>query len=219
MSGLVIVNGATALATPPSTAYGLVPANWGNFLVEEFDLELWAAGSTNLTVTELVGATLQAQVLADDDIDSLVTGTDVITSASHSYVTGDGPVQVSTTTTLPAGLTASTDYWINVASANTYTLHPSLATALAGTQAIDITSAGTGTHTISDTSSTMRVHWHSMGLLGNAADGAVTLTSQRSYRVRVKHTPRTIAYSLIGTLSAAVATYCTLYPLPRSMAR
>jgi hypothetical protein len=56
-------------------------------------------------------------------------------------------VQVSTTTTLPAGLSAATNYFVIKESDTTCKLATSYANAVAGT-AIDITSAGTGTHTI-----------------------------------------------------------------------
>lgn len=56
-------------------------------------------------------------------------------------------VQVSTTTTLPAGLAAATDYWVIKVSDTTCKLATSRANAVAGT-AIDITTAGTGTHTM-----------------------------------------------------------------------
>lgn len=56
-------------------------------------------------------------------------------------------VQVSTTTTLPGGLAAATDYYVIKVTDLTCKLATSYANAVAGT-AIDITTAGTGTHTI-----------------------------------------------------------------------
>jgi hypothetical protein len=57
-------------------------------------------------------------------------------------------VQVSTTTTLPAGLSAATNYFVIRLSDTTYKLATTYANAIAGT-AIDITTTGTGTHTMS----------------------------------------------------------------------
>lgn len=74
---------------------------------------------------------------------------DICTAASHGFPTGLKG-QASTTTTLPAGLAAVTDYYVIAVSASTFTLASSLANALAGT-AIDITDAGTGTHTFTPT--------------------------------------------------------------------
>lgn len=56
-------------------------------------------------------------------------------------------VQVSSTTTLPAGLSAATDYYVIRVSDTVCKLATSYANAVAGT-AINITDAGTGTHTM-----------------------------------------------------------------------
>lgn len=56
-------------------------------------------------------------------------------------------VQFSTTTTLPAPLAITTDYWLVRQSSTTAKVATSLANAKAGTT-IDITDAGTGTHTL-----------------------------------------------------------------------
>lgn len=71
--------------------------------------------------------------------------TDELTVA-RGYTTGE-LVQVSSSTTLPAGLAAATDYYVIRVSATLIQLATSLANARTGTQ-IDITDAGTGTHTI-----------------------------------------------------------------------
>lgn len=73
----------------------------------------------------------------------------ICTKSAHGMKTGL-KVQVSTTTTLPAGLSAATDYYVIYLSASTFSLAASLSDANAGT-AIDITDAGTGTHTITPT--------------------------------------------------------------------
>lgn len=80
---------------------------------------------------------------------------DEITVASHG-ITAPGSVDaviratVSSTVTLPAGLAASSTffYYIRVKDANTLTLHTTAAGALANTNRVDISSSGTGTHTI-----------------------------------------------------------------------
>lgn len=73
--------------------------------------------------------------------------TDIATVTGSNVVTGTGPVQVSTTTTLPAGLAASTNYWLIRVDADHFKFATSYANAIAGT-AIDITTAGTGTQTV-----------------------------------------------------------------------
>jgi len=78
------------------------------------------------------------------------TTDDEITEVAHGFTTGLKG-QTSTTTTLPAGLSTSTDYFVIVIDVDTYQLATSLANSLAGTQ-IDITDQGTGTHTFTPTS-------------------------------------------------------------------
>ena len=82
-------------------------------------------------------------------VDATITAAadDNVTLTAHGMETGDGPFQFSTTTTLPAGLSLTTDYWAIKTAATTFMVATSLANALAGTQ-VDITDAGTGTHTI-----------------------------------------------------------------------
>lgn len=77
--------------------------------------------------------------------------TDVITYTSttslpSNLLTGTR-VRVSSSTTLPAGLAAATDYYLIKVTDSTAKLATSYANAIAGT-AIDITDAGTGTHTM-----------------------------------------------------------------------
>lgn len=73
-------------------------------------------------------------------------GTDTCTSSSTVPDTGTA-VTVSTTTTLPSGLSASTNYFIIKLSSTTFKLATNISNANAAT-AIDITSTGTGTHTV-----------------------------------------------------------------------
>ncbi len=56
-------------------------------------------------------------------------------------------VQLTTTTTLPAGLSLATDYYVIKLSDTTFSLATSYANAVAGT-AVNITDTGTGVHTI-----------------------------------------------------------------------
>jgi len=78
-------------------------------------------------------------------VNSLNTSTDVLTlSASHGFATGDGPINLRTTGTLPGpGITATTPLWIINVSGTTIKLATSQANALAGTF-INFTSAGSG---------------------------------------------------------------------------
>lgn len=70
-----------------------------------------------------------------------------VTVTAHGYTTGWGPVQLTTTGSLPTGLSTGTNYWIIVVDANTIAFAASRANALAGT-AVALSGAGTGTQTL-----------------------------------------------------------------------
>jgi hypothetical protein len=69
-------------------------------------------------------------------------GTETITVNSHGFV-NDMPVQVSSTGTLPSPLSSITTYYIISATTNTFQISTSV-----GGSAIDLTTQGTGIHTI-----------------------------------------------------------------------
>lgn len=90
--------------------------------------------------------------LSESDTFTADAGTDVCTHTStanfpSNILTGTR-VRLTTTTTLPAGLALATDYYVIKVSDTTFKLATSYANAILGT-AIDITDAGTGTHTMS----------------------------------------------------------------------
>lgn len=105
-------------------------------------------------VTSVTTATAQAttNTLGYGDTFTADAGTDVITWTSttnrpSNILTGTR-VRLTTTTTLPAGLALATDYYVIKVTDSTCKLATSYANAVAGT-AINITDAGTGTHTMS----------------------------------------------------------------------
>lgn len=79
-------------------------------------------------------------------------GTDICTYTSTTSIPSNiltgTRVRLTTTTTLPAGLSLATDYYVIRLSDTTFSLATSYVNAVAGTD-IDITDAGTGTHTVS----------------------------------------------------------------------
>lgn len=85
---------------------------------------------------------LNAKTFASADVN---TTTDVITETAHGYYTGLVG-QLTTSVTLPTGLSLATDYYIIKVNANSYKFATSKANADSGT-AINITGAGTGNHT------------------------------------------------------------------------
>jgi hypothetical protein len=75
------------------------------------------------------------------------TGTDVITTnAAHGLSTAD-PVRVRATagSTLPTGLSATTQYYARNVSSTTITLHPTAADATGNLNIVNITAVGSGT--------------------------------------------------------------------------
>lgn len=82
-------------------------------------------------------------------VSSVDTGNDQLTINNHSFDTGQR-VNVRTTGVLPGGLSASTEYFVIDTGTNTIKLALSKSDALAG-NAVDITSTGSGTHTVAHT--------------------------------------------------------------------
>jgi hypothetical protein len=79
-------------------------------------------------------------VSVDDATDILTLNTPVgLVTGNQVYLTTDG--------TLPAGFSASTNYYVNVSSGTTLTLHTSLSNALSGSSPVDATDTGSGIHT------------------------------------------------------------------------
>ena len=123
----------TALSALAVAAAG---APWQLKLV---DLE----GYYRLSTTNVTGT--GSRVLINTNTFTANAGTDLIT-----YANDFAPftkVRFTTTTTLPGGLALNTDYWLIRQSATTALVATSYANAVAGTF-VDITDAGTGTHTL-----------------------------------------------------------------------
>ena len=88
------------------------------------------------------------------------TGTERITITAHRYVDEQGPFRLTTTGTLPAGLSLATDYYIRYVDANTIEL-----SLTAGGAAVNITgAAGGGTHTIAPNGTVPHEFTHSYTL-------------------------------------------------------
>lgn len=96
--------------------------------------------------------------IVSDTIDSLNTGTNIITAAAHGMTSGLGPIQFTSTLTLPGGINALTDYYVGVLSANTFQIFPTRADMLAGTNVVDITTAGSGTITFASVAGTTAIN-------------------------------------------------------------
>lgn len=113
-----------------------LPWSWYFRNVTDFLLALGAEKSCEIQND------LSAKAFASADVN---TGTDTITETGHNYYTGLVG-QLTTSGTLPTGLSLATDYYIIKLTANTYQFATSKENADAGTQ-INITGAGSGNHT------------------------------------------------------------------------
>jgi hypothetical protein len=98
------------------------------------------------TVTTPTAATFTVET---ELIEEVETPTNNLLAEAHGMETGL-KVQVSSGTTLPDGLSGSTDYFVIKIDADKFQLAASLADAQAGTE-IDILDEGTGTHTVTPT--------------------------------------------------------------------
>lgn len=109
-------------------------------------------GFYRVTAVTTTTAQTTTNTLGQSDTFTADASTDTCTYSSAanfpSNIFTGTRVRLTTTTTLPAGLALATDYYVIVVTDSTFKLATSYANALAGT-AINITDAGTGTHTLS----------------------------------------------------------------------
>ncbi len=108
-------------------------------------------GFYRLTSVTTTTAQATTNTLSQSDTFTADAGTDTCTYTStanfpSNILTGTR-VRLTTTTTLPAPLATATDYYVIKDTDSTFKLGTTYANAIAGTQ-INITDAGTGTHTI-----------------------------------------------------------------------
>ncbi len=139
---------------------------------------------------------------------------DAVTITAHGFVTGL-KCQLTTTGTLPTGVTTTTDYYLIVLDANTIQFASSQANALAGTE-IDLTGYGAGVHTVVPTATiagTIKLQknnepaslppiWFDIGSSSQAISGATVLNwayadvGYRSVRAVVALTSGTVVASV-----------------------
>jgi hypothetical protein len=134
--------------------------------------------------------------------------TDVCSRAAHGFFNGD-PVTVSSSGTLPGNLTAGVTYYIVSAATNTFKL-----AATPGGSAIDINSAGSGTHTVTMADGTTDVVfvevWEAAGLKRRVSPTAYTVAITTDDSVTVSgfaSTPTTGQYLVVVQTAGRPATY------------
>lgn len=168
------------------------------------NFEAAIAASVDLVVkTPGTAANLLATTVDEFTATALSGAADAfLTHTTHGLLTGDGPFLLSDVGgALSTGTDNVTDYWAVKIGANTFSIATSLVNALSGV-VVEFTTNGTGTINWTAEASCQRVHWHSMGFLGLAGDGAITLDGQQSYWDVRKHTSQAIAYAVVATFAS-----------------
>lgn len=102
------------------------------------------------------GVTVRGRYLLSVAIEAVDASTDTLELVAHGLPTGTGPFQLTTTGTLPGGLTAGTDYWVITADADALQLATSAADA-DDEIAVELSSAGTGTLSLVKPASTFSI--------------------------------------------------------------
>ena len=126
-------------------------------------------GEITLEVNYVPGSTTHQQILTDRgvsrawrlvlpnyaansvDVSSIATATEIITtSAAHGFLDGQ-PIKFVTTGVLPTSspqIIADNLYYAELVDADEFVAHTTSADAVAGTNDIDFSTAGTGTHSV-----------------------------------------------------------------------
>lgn len=117
--------------------------------------------------------------------------------STHGLTTADAVTLTTTLADLPAPLAAATTYYARALLGTTISLHPTAANATANTAKIDITDAGSGTHTCIPTA--RPVEWFAF-----AADAATDICTSTRCRVYPQAIPQDsllpcIVYERIST--------------------
>lgn len=123
---------------------------------------------------------------------TVTAANDTIDITSHGFSNGDRFI-LSSTTTLPAGLSAETLYYVVEATTNTFKLSLTV-----GGAAIDITDAGTGTH-----------YLHTQFKVPDLRGSVVVGSGQKSVTASVTESNTTVG-TTIGTISAVSGGNITL---------
>jgi len=162
-------------------------------------------GFYRVTSTTTITAQTLTNTLSAFSTFTANAGTDICTHLNINLMPYTR-VQLTTTTTLPAGLSLATDYYVIKVTDLTCKLATSYANAVAGT-AIDITDAGTGTHTINtlyprytDGSGLQSFMWANNATPLGAATPNLSIGYTNSQQATGRATPATLP---IGKTAAA----------------
>lgn len=151
-SGWLICDGSAVSRTTYAPLFAILGSTFGA-----------GDGSTTFNIPNMlgrgpigVGTNTWKFTFASTDVNT--TTDQIVVTASPELITGR-KVQLTTTGTLPTGLSLATDYYLIVIDTTHVQLASSLANAVAGTQ-IDITGAGSGTNTATHTGTARTLGQH-----------------------------------------------------------
>lgn len=166
-TGYLLCNGASVLRASYPDLFTAIGTTYGSADGTHFNLPD-GRGRALLGV----GASTWNFTFASTDVN---TGNEQITVTANSELVTGRKVQLTTTGTLPTGLSAATDYYIIKVDSTHIQLASSLANAVAGT-AINITAQGSGTNTATHTGTT-----RSLGEHGGEENHATTISEMPAH--------------------------------------
>lgn len=141
---LMTLSGTSAidLTSKGTTAHVIYRSefDWPNHgLVDQDRVQVYSVAATKAAVT------FSSTTQVDATLDTFNNG------VAHGFITGDR-VRVTTTATLPTGLTAGTDYWVYTPSTTSATLQlaATLEAATFGATMVNVTTTGSGVQTITE---------------------------------------------------------------------
>lgn len=169
------------------------------------ELVISASVDALLSNCELLGGVQHPLVVANDDVDVVLFASNELTVTAHAYSNGDGPFRLTTTDTLPTGLLADTDYWIETVDENTVKLHTSLAAVFDESTEVEFSDVGAGAHTIAG-NSPMELEWVSQGFFVEGA-GTLSITTAKSRKYRFTHSTETRLYAIAGDMSGTISAH------------
>lgn len=162
------VRQATVLSQNVATRFKDLSGNGYDFIQPSFEYAPLVTGSGASRGLNFEARRMRQLTQNTTNI-NLTTGVITTTAGGPMFTSGEAgeSVFVSSSTTLPTGLSASTVYYIGNISGNTLTLHTSRENALAGTSPVIPTAAGSGGLTIA-----MEVRSRFMRTLGSMYNAA-----------------------------------------------
>ena len=145
----VATSGTLPAPLAAATDYYVIVLDANEFKLATSAANAHAGTAIDLTAIGTLWQTFTAQAIAPAILASatdIAHGSETFTKVAHGFTTGL-KVQVSTSSALPTGLTALTDYYVIRTDADNFTLSDTYAHALAGTDVVPIADNGTGNQT------------------------------------------------------------------------